>query len=154
MSDESIERALRARMYLEILGNTLLTEETAVWVRKTSARLLQALRKREEKEMFQSVWDFSLLKDKELDVMEEIFSKWKTGSEEGQQNIQDFWIQRQRKFLGNLVTAKRSLVDFGLGVNLLSANQAIKHNFHLKEEYLKSNLLRYLGYLGGKCKFY
>ena len=68
------------------------------------------------------------MKDKELDVMEEIFSKWKTGSE-GEQNIQDFWIQRQRKFLGNLVTAKRSLVDFGLGVNLLSANQAIKHKF-------------------------
>ena len=124
MSDESIERALRARMYLEILGNTLLTEETAVWVRKTSTRLFQALRRREEKEIFQSVWDFSLMKDKELDVMEEIFSKWKTGSE-GEQNIQDFWIQRQRKFLGNLVTAKRSLVDFGLGVNLLSANQAI-----------------------------
>ena len=128
MSDESIERALRARMYLEILGNTLLTEETAVWVRKTSTRLFQALRRREEKEIFQSVWDFSLMKDKELDVMEEIFSKWKTGSE-GEQNIQDFWIQRQRKFLGNLVTAKRSLVDFGLGVNLLSANQAIKHKF-------------------------
>ena len=107
MSDESIERALRARMYLEILGNTLLTEETAVWVRKTSTRLFQALRRREEKEIFQSVWDFSLMKDKELDVMEEIFSKWKTGSE-GEQNIQDFWIQRQRKFLGNLVTAKRS----------------------------------------------
>ena len=124
MSDESTERALRARMYLEILGNTLLTEETAVWVRKTSTRLFQALRRREEKEIFQSVWDFSLMKDKELDVMEEIFSKWKTGSE-GEQNIQDFWIQRQRKFLGNLVTAKRSLVDFGLGVNLLSANQAI-----------------------------
>ena len=120
--------ALRARMYLEILGNTLLTEETAVWVRKTSTRLFQALRRREEKEIFQSVWDFSLMKDKELDVMEEIFSKWKTGSE-GEQNIQDFWIQRQRKFLGNLVTAKRSLVDFGLGVNLLSANQAIKHKF-------------------------
>ena len=128
MSDESTERALRARMYLEILGNTLLTEETAVWVRKTSTRLFQALRRREEKEIFQSVWDFSLMKDKELDVMEEIFSKWKTGSE-GEQNIQDFWIQRQRKFLGNLVTAKRSLVDFGLGVNLLSANQAIKHKF-------------------------
>ena len=124
MSDESIERALRARMYLEILGNTLLTEETAVWVRKTSTRLFQALRRREEKEIFQSVWDFSLMKDKELDVMEEIFSKWKTGSE-GEQNIQDFWIQRQRKFLGNLVTAKRSLVDFGFRVNLLSANQAI-----------------------------
>lgn len=100
MSDESIERALRARMYLEILGNTLLTEETAVWVRKTSTRLFQALRRREEKEIFQSVWDFSLMKDKELDVMEEIFSKWKTGSE-GEQNIQDFWIQRQRKFLGS-----------------------------------------------------
>lgn len=128
MSDESIERALRARMYLEILGNTLLTEETAVWVRKTSTRLFQALRRREEKEIFQSVWDFSLMKDKELDVMEEIFSKWKTGSE-GEQNIQDFWIQRQRKFLGNLVTAKRSLVDFGFRVNLLSANQAIKHKF-------------------------
>ena len=153
MSDESTERALRARMYLEILGNTLLTEETAVWVRKTSTRLFQALRRREEKEIFQSVWDFSLMKDKELDVMEEIFSKWKTGSE-GEQNIQDFWIQRQRKFLGNLVTAKRSLVDFGLGVNLLSANQAIKHNFHLKEEYLKSSLLRYLRYPGGKYKFY
>ena len=128
MSDERTEMALRARMYLEILGNTLLTEETAVWVRKTSTRLFQALRRREEKEIFQSVWDFSLMKDKELDVMEEIFSKWKTGSE-GEQNIQDFWIQRQRKFLGNLVTAKRSLVDFGLGVNLLSANQAIKHKF-------------------------
>ena len=99
MSDESIERALRARMYLEILGNTLLTEETAVWVRKTSTRLFQALRRREEKEIFQSVWDFSLMKDKELDVMKEIFSKWKTGSER-EQNIQDFWIQRQRKFLG------------------------------------------------------
>ena len=100
VSDESTERSLRARMYLEILGNTLLTEETAAWLRKTSTRLFQALRRREEKEMFQSVWDFSLLKDKELDVMEEIFSKWKTGSEEGEQNIQEFWIERQRKFLG------------------------------------------------------
>ena len=100
VSDESTERSLRARMYLEILGNTLLTEETAAWLRKTSTRLFQALRRREEKEMFQSVWDFSLLKDKELDVMEEIFSKWITGSEEGQQNIQEFWIERQRKFLG------------------------------------------------------
>ena len=100
VSEESTERSLRARMYLEILGNTLLTEQTAAWVRKTSTRLFQALRRREEKEIFQSVWDFSLLKDKELDVMEEIFSKWKTGSEEGEQNIQDFWIQRQRKFLG------------------------------------------------------
>ena len=100
VSDESTERSLRARMYLEILGNTLLTEETAAWLRKTSTRLFQALRRREEKEMFQSVWDFSLLKDKELDVMEEIFSKWKTGSEEGEHNIQEFWIERQRKFLG------------------------------------------------------
>ena len=100
VSDESTERSLRARMYLEILGNTLLTEETAAWLRKTSTRLFQALRRREEKEMFQSVWDFSLLKDKELDVMEEIFSKWITGSEEGEQNIQEFWIERQRKFLG------------------------------------------------------
>ena len=100
LGDASTERSVRARMYLEILGNTLLTEQTAGWLRKTSARLFQALRRREEKEMFQSVWDFSLLKDKELDAMEEIFSKWKTGSEEGEQNIQDFWIQRQRTFLG------------------------------------------------------
>ena len=102
LSDESTERHLRARMYLEILGNTLLTEETAGCVRKTSTRLLQALRRRKENERFQSVWDFSLLKDKELDVMEEIFSKWKTGSDEAEQNIQEFWIQRQQKFLGSL----------------------------------------------------
>ena len=27
------------RMYLEVLGNTLVTEDTAAWVRKTAARL-------------------------------------------------------------------------------------------------------------------
>ena len=112
LSEESTERQLRARMYLEILGNTLLTEETAAWVRKTSSRLLQALRRREEKERFQSIWDFSLLKDKELDVMEEIFSKWKTGSEVGEQNIQEFWVQRQQKFLGSSI-----VIDLGIRSN-------------------------------------
>ena len=73
-------------MYLEVVGNILVTEDTHAWIRKTSAKLLDALRKREEKQMFQSCWDFSLLKDKELDVMEGVFARWKSGSE-GERSI-------------------------------------------------------------------
>ena len=110
-------------MYLEVLGNILVTEDTHAWIRKTSAKLLDALRKREEKQMFQSCWDFSLLKDKELDVMEGVFARWKSGSE-GERSIVDCWLDRQRTFLGGRWEGREGVAEMDYHMHLVERGGA------------------------------
>ena len=43
-------------------------------------------------------WNLSYLKDKEKDIMADIFKQWKDG--ERKSNIQEHWSERQQKLLG------------------------------------------------------
>ena len=110
-------------MYLEVVGNSLVTEETDAWVRKTSARLYEALRKREEKKIFQSFWDLSLLKDRELDGMEDVFSRWKAGVE-GDHNITELWVERQKKFLGSRWEGREGVAEMDFHLQLVERGGA------------------------------
>ena len=85
-------------MYLEILGNVRITEETAAWVRKTSAKFSDILSSNSD-EVLESSWDLSLLKDKEKDAMAVIFKTWRDGTESCS-NMNHYWTQRQQKLLG------------------------------------------------------
>ena len=85
-------------MYLEILGNVKITEETAAWVRKTAAKYSDILSSNSS-DVLESSWDLSLLKDKEKDAMAVIFKQWKDGTES---NMSIYWTQRQQKLLGTV----------------------------------------------------
>ena len=121
LSDSKIAKSERARMYLEVVGNSLVTERTDAWVRKTSARLYEAMRKREEKQIFQSYWDLSLLKDRELDVMENVFSQWKAGTDV---SISDLWVERQKKFLGARWEGREGVAEMDFHLQLVERGGA------------------------------
>ena len=67
LNETHLEKGLRAQMYLEILGNTLVTEDTAAWIRKTAGKLAGIL-SAVSSDILDS-WDLSLLKEKEKEQM-------------------------------------------------------------------------------------
>ena len=96
LNERHIDKYTRARMYLEIVGNSLLTDSTAAWLRKCSGKLAQAFGQQQRSI---GPFDLSLLKDKEKDQMETIFKQWRAGNEEGNK-MGEFWTRRQQKWLG------------------------------------------------------
>ena len=98
LNETHLEKDLRARIYLEILGNTLITEDTGAWIRKTSGKFAEIISSGNS-DILESSWDLSLLKDKEREKMGEVFKMWREGA--GSRNIIECWTARQQKLLGN-----------------------------------------------------
>ena len=96
LTETHLEKGLRAKMYLEILGNTLVTEDTAAWIRKTAGKL-DGILSSDSSDILDS-WDLSLLKEKEKEQMGEVFKVWKLGH--GGRRITEHWRARQQKLLG------------------------------------------------------
>ena len=99
LNETHLEKDVRARMYLEILGNTLITEATGAWIRKTSGKFAGIISSGSS-DILESSWDLGHLKDKEKEKMVEVFKMWREGAE--RKNIIEFWTARQQKLLGNI----------------------------------------------------
>ena len=100
------------RMYLEVLGNTLVTEDTAAWVRKTAARLADRMEAQVTNQRAPCAhvtrpwaaigqgaaggWDPALLRDKEREGMAAVFKQWARGTP----GLGDTWTARTQKLLG------------------------------------------------------
>ena len=99
LNETHLEKDVRARMYLEILGNTLISEATGAWVRKTSGKFAGIISSGRS-DILESSWDLSLLKDKEKEKMVEVFKMWREGA--ARKDITECWTARQQKLLGNI----------------------------------------------------
>ena len=100
LNESHIEPVTRAKMFLEILGNSLISEQTDEWIRKTSSKFAQIISSN-SCNILESSWDVSLLKDKEKDEMEEIFKQWRDGHADRNKMI-EYWTLRHQKLLGNI----------------------------------------------------
>ena len=99
LNETHLEKDVRARMYLEILGNTLITETTGAWIRKISGKFAGIISSGSS-DILDSSWDLSLLKDKEKEKMVEVFKMWREGT--ASKDITECWTARQQKLLGNI----------------------------------------------------
>lgn len=99
LNETHLEKDVRARMYLEILGNTLISEATGAWVRKTSGKFAGIISSGRS-DILESSWDLSLLKDKEKEKMVEVFKTWREGA--ARKDITECWTARQQKLLGTI----------------------------------------------------
>ena len=98
LNESHIDPKTRANMFLELLGNSLITEQTDEWIRKTSAKFAKIIGSNNDN-ILESSWDLSLLKDKEKDSMEEIFKQWRDGHQDRKKMI-EYWTLRHQKLLG------------------------------------------------------
>ena len=99
LNETHLERDVRARMYLEILGNTLITEDTRAWIRKTSGKFAGIISSGSS-DILESSWDLSHLREKEKEKMVDVFKIWREGA--GSTNITECWTARLQKLLGNI----------------------------------------------------
>ena len=79
--DESIPIRKRATLYLEIFGNTLVQEKTARYVEETGKSLEDFVLDGKELSGTEDMFDLSLLKQRELDGLADIFASWKQSME-------------------------------------------------------------------------
>ena len=107
LREKYIDKTSRAVMYLEMMGNSMISEDTATWIRKYSSKLSQALSK--QNTSF-GPWDLSLLKEKEREEMEKIYKQWKTGSETGNK-MESYWRHRQQRMLGERYEERCGVAD-------------------------------------------
>ena len=81
-------------MFIDMFANSRVSEETASWIRKEADKLSKLIAKRCLENI--AMWDLSRLKEKDLDEMEAVFLRWKSGEGE---KMEDYWRERQRCLL-------------------------------------------------------
>ena len=95
LNTPDMDMKTRVQMYADIFANSKIKEESASWIRKESSKLAKLVAGR--KNLDNSTWDLSFLKEKEIDEMESVFLRW---SKDGGNKMEEFLRGRQQKLMG------------------------------------------------------
>ena len=98
--DECIPIRKRAALYLEIFGNALVQEKTAGYVGEKGKLLEDLVLDGKEPRGTEGLFDLSLLKQRELDGLADIFASWKRSNNDSN-SLKEARDEVLRRFYGD-----------------------------------------------------
>jgi len=128
--DTSISLRERAEVFLEVYGNTLLSERGMRYVQQQSRALVQVLIGDDTSSVLARALDFSLLKHKEIDQLLTVAKLWADGMAFESEH---YWDERLRQYYQSRYDARKNAADWdyhmklkNLGASVISSREFTK----------------------------
>merc|ERR1712226_70389 len=118
---------------MEIYGNTLVRSVTIERLDGMLNTIIQAITDADYAEKRFPQFDFSKLRQKDIDMLENIFISWRTKRAKTQIDMVAMWDQRLRGYLGPRYDYDEGAYDWDLNMRLvddLSIKQVTKREYH------------------------
>ncbi|KAL7549250.1 hypothetical protein ACHAWF_012514 [Thalassiosira exigua] len=107
--DRTVPVRQRAALYLEVFGNASVRDKTAAYLEEKGKALVDLVLDGKEQQGMEDMLDLSLLKQRELDDLADVFASWRTSQESDLREMRDEVL---RSFYRDRYDCREGVVDW------------------------------------------